>query len=101
MLLISMCVGDMAHAQMQWREVQHKVQSKSLVDPAQTDGVEIFGKDGVITIRTQRRVTVRVFTILGQLVSQSTLNVGSYELKVGLRGVFIVKIGNITQKVAL
>ena len=62
MLLISMCVGDMAHAQMQWREVQHKVQSKSLVDPAQTDGVEIFGKDGVITIRTQRRVTVRVFT---------------------------------------
>ena len=96
-----MCVGDMAHAQMQWREVQHKVQIKSLVDPAQTDGVEIFGKDGVITIRTQRRVTVRVFTILGQLVSQSTLNVGSYELKVGLRGVFIVKIGNITQKVAL
>ncbi|MDO4511967.1 MAG: DUF6383 domain-containing protein [Bacteroidales bacterium] len=90
-----------AFAQLQWREIQHKVQGKSLVDPAQTDGVEIYGKDGVITIRTQRRIIVKVFTILGQLVSQATLNAGTAELKVGARGIFIVKIGNITQKVAL
>lgn len=100
-MLIILAFGNFASAQLQWREIQHKVQGRSLVDPAQTDGVEIFGKDGVITIRTQRRVTVKVFTILGQLVSQATLNVGSSELKVGSRGIFIVKIGNITQKVAL
>lgn len=93
--------GFDALAQLQWREVQHRVQGKSLIDPSQTDGVEIYGKDGVITIRTQRRISVRVFTILGQLVSQATLNSGCSELRVGARGIFIVKIGNITQKVAL
>lgn len=101
-MLFSLLFGGYASAQLlQWREIQHKVQGRSLVDPAQTDGVEIFGKDGTITIRTQRKITVKVFTILGQLVSQASLNVGSSELKVGLRGIFIVKIGNITQKVAL
>lgn len=101
-MLFSLLFGGYASAQLlQWREIQHKVQGRSLVDPAQTDGVEIFGKDGTITIRTQRKITVKVFTILGQLVSQASLNVGCSELKVGLRGIFIVKIGNITQKVAL
>ncbi len=100
-LLIFAAVCGLASSQLQWREVQHRVQGRSLVDPSLTDGVEIFGKDGTITIRTQRRITVRVFTMLGQLVSQATLNVGSSELKIGSRGIFIVKIGNITQKVAL
>ena len=102
-LLMMFCFafGNLASAQLQWREVPHKIAGRSLTDPALTDGVEIYGKDGVITIRTQRRIQVKVFTILGQLVSQATLNAGSAELKVGTRGIFIVKIGNITQKVAL
>lgn len=101
LMLTCIAICGLASNQFQWREVQHRVQGRSLVDPSLTDGVEIFGKDGTITIRTQRRITVRVFTILGQLVSQATLNVGSSELKIASRGIFIVKIGNITQKVAL
>ncbi|UKI44043.1 MAG: hypothetical protein L6U16_14210 [Porphyromonadaceae bacterium] len=55
-MLFSLLFGGYASAQLlQWREIQHKVQGRSLVDPAQTDGVEIFGKDGTITIRTQRK----------------------------------------------
>lgn len=87
--------------QMQWREANHDVQGRSLVDSRVTDGVEIYGSNGTITIRTSRRVQVRVFTILGQSVSVVTLNAGTYDLKVGSRGIFIVKIGNLTQKVAL
>ncbi|MBQ4367063.1 MAG: hypothetical protein II786_03145, partial [Muribaculaceae bacterium] len=63
--------------------------------------VEITGKDGVITVRTPRRITVRVFTILGQNVSMATLNPGVSELRIGARGIYIVKVGNLTQKVAL
>ena len=88
-------------AQLQWRETTHKVTGRSLTDPSVTDGVEIYGANGVITIRTQRRIQVKVFTILGQVVSQATLNPGISELKINARGIYIVKIGNITQKVAL
>ena len=88
-------------AQLQWRETTHKITGRSLTDPGATDGVEIYGANGVITIRTQRRIQVKVFTILGQLVSQATLNPGISELKINARGIYIVKIGNITQKVAL
>ena len=87
--------------QLQWRETNREVQGRSLVDARVTDGVEIFGANRVITIRTTRRVQVRVFTILGQSVSVATLNPGTSELRVGSRGIYIVKIGNLTQKVAL
>lgn len=88
-------------AQMQWRESTGAVNVPSLNDPRIGDGVEIFGVNGSIIVRTQHRVQVRVFNILGQLVSQATLNAGTSELKINARGIYIVKIGNITQKVAL
>lgn len=106
--LIAICVmalclgwGMVSTAQLQWREATRRIVGRSLVNPNVTDGVEIFGRDGVITIRTTRRVQVRVFTILGQLVSQATLNPGTAELKVGARGIYIVKVDNFTQKVPL
>ena len=84
-------------ARAQWRETT-QVQGRSLTDPKATDGVEIFQRSGTITIRTQRTIQVRVFTILGQLVSQATLQSGIAELKNNTRGNYLVKIGNITQK---
>ena len=90
-----------AAAQMQWRETTHTVSVPSLNDPRQSDGVEIFSQNGAIVVRTPHRVQVKVFTILGQLVSQSVLNPGTSELKINARGIYIVKIGNVTQKVAL
>ncbi|MBO7609419.1 MAG: hypothetical protein J6S96_04385 [Muribaculaceae bacterium] len=99
--IIALTVSNMASAQLAWRETNREIQGRSLTDPRATDGVELYGNNGVISIKTTRRINVRVFTILGQSVSQATLNPGSYELKVGTRGIFIVKIGNLTQKVAL
>lgn len=90
-----------ATAQMQWRETTHTVQVPSLNDPSQSNGVEIFGVNGAIVVRTPHRVQVKVFTILGQLVSHAVLNAGTSELKINSRGIYIVKIGNVTQKVAL
>ncbi len=89
-------------AKLRWQETKREIAGRSLTDPRYTDGIEIFGSNGVITIRTTHRIQVRVFTILGQLVSQSVLNAGTSELHMGSRGIYLVKIGNnITQKVAL
>lgn len=82
-----------AAEQAQWQESKHAVSADADVD--------IFGRDGVIVVRTSRRIQVRVFTILGQLVSQATLNPGESLLKVNSRGIYIVKVENRTQKVAL
>ncbi len=93
--------GSNAYAQMQWRESSVPANVPTLNDPRLSDGVEIYGANGSIVIRTSHRVQVRVFNILGQMVSQTVLNAGTSELKINSRGIYIVKIGNITQKVAL
>lgn len=98
---MAMASTTVATAKVQWRETTTEVQAKSLTDPKVTDGVEIFQRNGAIIIRTQRPVQVRVFTILGQLVSQATLPAGTSELKLNTRGIYMVKVGSITQKVAL
>ncbi|MBQ9586132.1 MAG: T9SS type A sorting domain-containing protein [Muribaculaceae bacterium] len=98
-LLVSLAIPMSMNAKVQWRETS-QVQGRSLTDPKQTDGIEIFQRNGTITIRTQKTIQVRVYTILGQLVSQATLSPGTSELKLS-RGIYLVKIGNITQKVAL
>lgn len=101
LVALSLMMSVDIHAQLQWRESTRRVVGRSLTDPGQTDGVEIFSSNEAIVIRTQRRIQVRVFTILGQLVSSSTLAPGTSELRINSRGIYIVKIGNLTQKVAL
>ena len=94
-------LGNMALAEVQWHETNREVQGKSLNDPRTSDGVEIYGSNGVITIVTTKRITVRVYTILGQMISQTTLQPGTSELRLGSRGIYLVRIANITQKVAI
>ena len=65
------------------------------------DPIEVYSNDGFIYIRTPKRVQVQVFTILGQLVSQAYINPGTSQLKIETRGIYIVKVGSVTQKVAL
>jgi len=100
-LVIGLGLCNMALGEVQWHETTREVQGKNLVDPKVSDGIEIYGSGGVITIVTPRRITVRVYTILGQLVSKATLPPGTNELRTLSRGIYLVKIDNITQKVAL
>lgn len=101
LVALSLMMSVDIHAQLQWREATRRVVGRGLTDPGQTDGIEIFSNNEAIVIRTQHRIQVRVFTILGQLVSSATLIPGTSELKINSRGIYIVKIGNLTQKVAL
>ena len=78
LLMLAMAAGNAAIAQMQWRELTPAPGIEQRV----TD-IEISGKNGVITIRTPRRITVRVFTILGQSVNSATLNAGIHHRQGG------------------
>ncbi len=100
-IVFTLGLGNAALAEIQWHETNREVQGKCLNDPRTSDGVEIYGSKGTITIVTPKRITVRVYTILGQVVSQAVLQPGTSELKLNSRGIYLVRIGNLTQKVAL
>ena len=103
-LVLTLGLQNAALAEIQWHVTNREMHGKSWNDPRTSDGIEIYGSNGVITIVTPKRITVRVYTILGQMVSQATLQAGTTsELRLGSRsrGIYLVRIGNLTQKVAL
>ncbi len=67
----------------------------------QTVDIEVRSSRGTIIVTTSKPVQVRVFSILGQMISQDTLPAGTSILELNMHGVFIVKIGDMTCKVAL
>ena len=100
-LVLTLGLGNVALAEIQWHETNREVTGMSLNNPRTSDGIEIYCNNGTITIVTPKRITVRVYTILGQVVSQATLQPGASELHLSSRGIYLVRIGNITQKVAI
>lgn len=102
LLLASVGLAGQAGAQGQWREVSSEIHSTANAESRiNNEGIEIFSKDGCIIVRLPQKAQVKVFTILGQLVSQAELNAGTSMLKLNSRGIYIVKVGNVTQKVAM
>lgn len=63
--------------------------------------VEIKSAPGVIVVTTSHQVPIKIFTILGRLVSSETLPQGSMQFLVPAHGVYIVKAGDLTCKVAV
>ena len=78
-----------------------KIDDNRQNEPVQEAPIEFSSKDGSIYIRTPRKVQVVVYTILGQIVTDRTINPGLSELKIGVRGIYLVKIEGQTQKIAL
>ena len=78
-----------------------KIDDNRQNEPVHEAPIEVSSKDGSIYIRTQRKVQVVVYTILGQIVTDRTINPGLSELKIGVRGIYLVKIEGQTQKIAL
>jgi len=78
-----------------------KIDDNRQNETAQEAPIEVSSKDGSIYIRTPRKVQVIVYTILGQIVTDRTINPGLSELKIGVRGIYLVKIEGQTQKIAL
>lgn len=63
--------------------------------------IEIKSASGVIIVSTNHPVQIKVFTILGRLVNSDTLPAGRSQLILPAHGVYIVKVGDMTCKVAV
>lgn len=71
------------------------------VDLDDPDHIETTVRDGYIYITIARPVTVRLYSILGQLISQQNIAAGTSRLKVDARGVYILKIGSVTRRITV
>ena len=78
-----------------------KIDDNCQNEPVQEAPIEVSSKDGSIYISTPPKVQVVVYTILGQIVTDRTINPGLSELKIGVRGIYLVKIEGQTQKIAI
>ena len=85
----------------EWESIRRAEKIADALVVAQTEEVEVMAQKGVIIITTSKPIEIKVFTILGQLVSQEKLPIGTSQLNIGSHGVYIVKVGEITCKVAL
>lgn len=65
------------------------------------DGPDVWARDGYIYISAQRPVTVKIFSILGQLISQESVPAGTYRLHLASRGIYILKAGALTRRITL
>ncbi|MDE6860262.1 MAG: T9SS type A sorting domain-containing protein [Duncaniella sp.] len=78
-------------------EYRHSDDENEDVDVA----VAVAVSDGYIYVVSQEPVEVRVFTILGQLLSQEKLGAGAHRFHIKSRGIYILKIGSLTRRVTI
>ena len=82
-----------------WEVIKtERVDAKQVVKD--TD-IEIKSARGVIIVNANHPVQIKVFTILGRLVNSETVPAGRSQLVLPAHGVYIVKVGDITCKVAV
>lgn len=74
---------------------------RAAVERVDNDSPDVWVRDGYIYISAQRPVTVKIFSILGQLISQESIPAGTYRLHLASRGIYILKAGALTRRITL
>lgn len=83
-----------------WEEVTAPVPAVTHTFDPEAE-VEVAVRDGYIYLRTEKAVTVKVFSILGQLISQETVKPGLSRIKMSARGIYILRVGTLTRRITI
>ena len=73
----------------------------TVVESLSDDRVDITVRDHYIYVSTPRPVTAKLFTILGQPVTQAQLPSGTSRLRIDARGIYILKVGSLTRRITI
>ena len=94
-ILLCICYG--VSAAPAWERTGGKVQPE-LRD---AEGPEVIVSEGYVYVSTTRPTTVKVFSILGQLISQETIQPGISRFRLPSRGIYILKVGTLTKRITI
>ncbi|MBD5358276.1 MAG: T9SS type A sorting domain-containing protein [Bacteroides sp.] len=82
-----------------WEQVKSEYSElKSIVKDTE---IEILTAPSLVVVSSSKPVKIQIFTILGRLVSSETLPAGTSQLSIQAHGVYIVKVGELTCKIAI
>lgn len=81
-----------------WEQVRTDVSALNSV--ARDNDVEIKVSPGHVVVVTSQPIQIKIFTILGQVVCSDSLQPGVSRLPLS-HGVYIVKVGDLTCKIAV
>lgn len=84
-----------------WENVDAPSRQSGVEQRIDAETPDVAVSDGYIYVATARPVTVKVFTILGQLVSNEAVPAGVSRLKLNAKGIYILKIGSLTRRVTI
>lgn len=73
----------------------------SAYDQDDTDKIEVNVKNGYIYVNSSRKLTLQLYSILGQLVTQQVIQPGVTRIKAPAKGVYILKAGSVTRRVTV
>lgn len=99
-LIVALAAMSSVGSSPRWEavEVPGRIFTEQRLEPDWTD---VAVRDNAIYILSNRQVNVKVFTILGQLVSQETIPAGVHRLQMKAKGIYILKIGTTTRRVTI
>lgn len=83
-----------------WEQIRTEQSSGAKSVMRDTD-LEIKASPLTIVVSNSKQSSIKVFTILGRLVSSETLPPGTSRLQLPAHGVYIIKVGDMTCKVAI
>lgn len=63
--------------------------------------LEIKAAKGIVVVKANKTVQIKVFTILGRLVTAETLPAGTHQFMLPASGIYMVKAGDVTCKIAV
>lgn len=86
-----------ATAQRVWEEME----ATSTITDTPQDQPEITVRGGYVYVTTAKPVTVKIFSILGQLISQKTIPAGTSRTLITARGIYILKAGTVTRRITI
>lgn len=78
-----------------------KEQAAASVSLEDADRFDLSVHDGYVFITTSKPLNVKIFSILGQLISSTRVSPGTTRLKLPARGIYILKAGDITRRITV
>ncbi len=71
------------------------------VESGLSEEIAVTVRDSYIYVTVNGPTPVKLFTILGQPVSQTTIPAGTSRFKVATRGIYILKVGSSTRRITI
>ena len=101
-IFITATLASYAGESRTWEDASRPNESREQIrDGIDGEEIEITVRDGWVYVTTQKPVTVKIFTILGQLITSETIRPGTKRIHISSRGIYILRAGTVTRRITI